>query len=156
MFENYKVYGPYLRYDGRKHVVLVDKFTKKKTTMSYPKYLYQITHNVILKDDQTIDHVDRDFTNDSLDNLVVRSLVEHGKLDARRVKLIKIECVWCGAIAHKKARYLTHSSRLGKAGPFCGKVCSGKYGASVQNGGKILPMQDEVPKEDREYFYIEK
>jgi len=46
---------------------------------------------------------------------------------------------------------------LGKAGPFCGKSCSGKYGELVQNG-KIEPLesQPEVPLEKREYFYVDK
>ena len=38
-YENLKVFGPYVRKDGRKHVVLQDPNTKKLKTVSYPKYL---------------------------------------------------------------------------------------------------------------------
>ena len=37
MYEDYKVYGPYKRRDGRQHVIL--KKDKIKITVSYPKYL---------------------------------------------------------------------------------------------------------------------
>ena len=38
--ESLKVYGPYTRKDGRKHVVIVNN-NGTKTTKSYPRYLME-------------------------------------------------------------------------------------------------------------------
>ena len=67
-----KVYGPYEREDGRKHLVLNNsKLAKgdkaKLRTLSYPKALIEVHHNRILIEDETTDHKDENFTNDEID-----------------------------------------------------------------------------------------
>ena len=85
-------------------------------------------------DGLTVDHLDRDKTNDDLSNLVVRPRSEHIKLDATRVKVSPVLCPICGTefIPSKAQRSKYHSER---AGPFCSRSCAGKYGKSVQMGG---------------------
>jgi len=68
-----KVYGPYLRKDNRKHVILIDKEKNLRRTISYPKYLLMKKLNREFKKNETTDHVDEDFTNDNISNLQILS-----------------------------------------------------------------------------------
>jgi hypothetical protein len=87
--ERWTVHGPYKRKDGRQHVVIVERnpdgSVKNKETRSYPKYLMQELKQDMLDADDTVDHVDRDFTNDDPGNLKIRKLGNHVSLDALRV-----------------------------------------------------------------------
>ena len=131
-----KVTGPYLRKDGRKHVCLnnsklPNKHPNKTKTISYPKALVEVRNNRKLLNNETVDHDDNDFTNDSLTNLIVRDRIEHIKLDVMRLDLVEVSCVWCKT----KFMYSDKSKHTNKSGPFCSRKCSGQYGANVQNGG---------------------
>lgn len=126
------MYGPYTRPDGRKHVVLTGDNGYRRT-VSFPKFIKELELSMSL-DGLTVDHLDRDKTNDDLSNLVVRPRSEHIKLDATRVKVSPVLCPICGTefIPSKAQRSKYHSER---AGPFCSRSCAGKYGKSVQMGG---------------------
>jgi hypothetical protein len=156
MFSDYKVFGPYSRPDGRQHVILEHKVSKLKKTMSYPKYLYQLFNNVILKQEDTIDHQDRDYENNSKSNLILRPRAEHCRLDAIHVESVILECKWCGIAFKRRGNTQDANSKKLKAGPFCGRSCAGKYGKSVQLGAETLPPALRVLKQDRVYFYLEK
>lgn len=129
-----KVHGPYLRPDGRKHVVVMLNDGKRKT-VSYPKFLMEQKLGRPLNDDETVDHIDRDFTNDSPSNLQILTRSENSKKSAIRRKPVKGCCAEC-----KKKIELTRAqirnSKEGKSGPFCSKTCSGKFGKKVQVGLK--------------------
>ncbi len=149
-----KVHGPYKRDDGRKHVVVVFIDDTKKT-VSYPKYLMeQYLGRELDPNLETIDHIDRDFTNDSLENLQIKERVEHVKEDILRVELVEIECPICLRKVNKKAHTLQHNKKLGKAGPFCGKSCAGVYGAYVQNG--YMEKLGNTYEDIRKYYKREK
>lgn len=152
------VLGPYYRPDGRQHVVLnnsnAPKGTKGKTkTISYPKALKEIELKARLKDGETIDHHDRDFTNDDPSNLIVKPLAVHASEDARRVKVSDVPCVQCGTVFTPSKNQRNHNTE-GRiiAGPFCSKHCSGLYGTNIQKGMKPLG-RTEVKKT---YYRIEK
>lgn len=136
------VLGPYHRKDGRQHIVLnnenASKGTKGKTkTISYPKALKEIELGRVLVSGETVDHHDRNFNNNLPDNLKVKILATHASEDARRVKVEPLDCPECGtSFVPSKDQRNSHNTEI--AGPFCGKVCSGKYGARVQNGGNRL------------------
>jgi hypothetical protein len=76
-----KIYGPYLRKDGRKHVVIVHPDGRKQTK-SYPRLLLEQKLGRELTKEETVDHKDDDFTNDSLDNLQILSLANNAKKSA--------------------------------------------------------------------------
>lgn len=136
------VYGPYLRKDGRKHVILHSSNSNSRT-MSYPKWLIEQHLGRFLADSETVDHINRDFTDDSVDNLQVLSKSAHSKLDAVRVRKDEIICIYCHQKSMKRSADRRHNAKLGKAGPFCSRKCSGKYGADIQNGRIAkLPIQD--------------
>ena len=125
-----KVYGPYTRKDGRQHVILYSDGVRK--TVSYPKFLVENHIGRSLNIDETIDHIDGDFSNNDMNNLRIVGRSEHCSDDVIRRKHIEMECVECGVTFTGDWK---HRNRK-KAGPFCSKSCSGKYGARVQNGGE--------------------
>lgn len=71
-----RISKPYLRPDGRKHVVIT-RGDGSKTTRSYPRYLLEAKLNRPLLPEETVDHIDGDFTNDSPDNLRALSRSEN-------------------------------------------------------------------------------
>lgn len=105
---------------------------------------------------ETVDHINRDKTDDRIENLRIIDSSSHARDDKLRVEKYEITCAWCGERALKEARNLSSNSRQGKAGPFCNRSCAGKYGKSVQMGLEKLPAQSEVEISKRSYYYINK
>ena len=70
MYENYKIYWPYLAKDGRLRIIGVDK-NGEKHTISYPKYLLEKHLGRYLERDEQIDHIDGDPLNNELNNLQI-------------------------------------------------------------------------------------
>ena len=153
------IYGPYIRQDGRKYIILNNstahsRSKERKRTVSYPKALVESNRGIRLKENETVDHNDRDINN-SRDNLVIRDKAEHSRLDAIRVKTSPVNCVECGVLFEPSIKQ--RSIQVGKGapepyGPFCSRSCTGKYGARVQNGGEKLNRK-EIPKI---YYYVDK
>jgi hypothetical protein len=145
VYQNCKIYGPYLRKDGRKHICAIFSDGSRKT-VSYPKYLMEVYLNRYLEENETVDHIDRDFTNDDISNLRIVSKSQHTKDDVKRRKLLSGKCIWCNSFMEVVNN---HHRMRGKAGPFCSRRCSGQYGASIQSGGKKL----EKALHKKEYYY---
>lgn len=83
-----KIYGPYTRItDGRRYVKIIYP-NKKRLTMSYPKYLIECRLNEYLKKDETVDHIDGNFLNDSPENLRIVERSEH--LTGKKLKVKEI------------------------------------------------------------------
>lgn len=132
MYDNYKLYGPY-DHSHRLRLVIVDKTSGKKTSISYAKYLMELHLGRHLKSYETVDHIDNDYTNNDLSNLRVLSRREHSLVDALRNNQLEFKCEYCGKVFLRKKRGNRHGH-----GYFCSKQCSGKYGKLVQEG-KIKP-----------------
>ena len=148
-----KVYGPYTRSDGRQHVIV--KENGKKTTVSYPKWLMeQYIGRKLDPNNETIDHINRDFTDNRIENLRIIDRSNHAKQDSKRVKLVKMNCSWCNKQFMAKACVLDHNKKQGKSGPFCGKSCAGKYSRELQLGR--ISKFDRNNYNKKEYFYPEK
>jgi hypothetical protein len=138
------VTGPYLRKsDGRKYMCVRAPGERHGSTMSYPKWLAMHILGRLLDDDETVDHIDRDKSNDDPSNLRVVSKRKHVMEDAQRAESVTISCILCGKQAQKKARHLRHNSKLGRAGPFCGRSCAGTYSRGLQAG--TTPRADVQP-----------
>ena len=154
LYPNYtSVLGPYMRSDGRKHVVLnnsnAPKGTKGKTkTISYPKALKEIELNKVIDKNHTVDHFDRDSTNDDVKNLIVYTRVDHAIKDAVHVFVEPVSCPICNKSFTPNRNQ--RNNITDKAGPFCGKVCAGKYGAMVQN------QNIKIEKTEIKKFYYQK
>ena len=109
MYEDYKVYGPYKRRDGRQHVIL--KKDKIKITVSYPKYLMELHIGRKLLENETIDHIDRDVNNNNFNNLRIIDKVKHEREDVIRNKDIKVKCSWCGKAFIVKGSNISQRNR---------------------------------------------
>lgn len=142
-----RVYGPYLRRDGRKHVVLWWSKDRHRT-ISYPKWLMEQRLGRELDPDlETVDHIDRVLGNNSTNNFQLLPRPEHTSIDNKRAVPLSVICVWCRSSFQVRRAAFNRHRRNGKVGPFCSKQCSGEYGASVQNGRDRLPIGEQVPLE---------
>lgn len=124
-----KIYGPYLRKDGRKHIVIVHDDGLKQT-QSYPRYLMEQHLGRRLLDNETVDHINEDFTDDRLENLQLLARDENAakSMSFRPAKMFKFNCPMCGKEAEKPLRVVRRNQALGKSGPYCSKQCAGLVG----------------------------
>lgn len=156
MYNNaHKTYGPYTCKDGRKRICFVWKDGRKQT-VSYPKYLMECHLGKFLEPGESVDHIDRDFTNDNLDNLRVVNHSKHASDDTRRLVPQTFTCGYCNkdfVLSGNKLSRAIDNRRKGKAGPFCNRSCAGKYGAAVQNG-RIEKLKVNLIKQ--KYYHIDK
>ena len=142
-----KIYGPYKRKDGRLHICVI--VNGKKTSISYPKYLVEKHLGRKLLPNETVDHIDNNPSNNKLSNLRILDRSEHASQDSKRLVKIKTKCVWCRRVIVLSSSQIHNRCRKDKkvAGPFCGKHCSGQYGASVQkNKNNKLPRAKKLGK----------
>lgn len=156
-YKGCRVYGPYLRKDGRQHVCLLTPEGTRKT-VSYPKYLVEIRNGKLLGKDETVDHIDNDFDNNSPDNLRIIKRSAHSKDDVRRNLPVTFVCPTCSTTFKLQGSRLSDAKqnrKQGKAGPFCTRSCAGSYSKGVQLGDPRLPAKQvttEVSTNKRERF----
>lgn len=131
------VHGPYKRKDSRYHVVLCSVNSKKKKTVSYPKAIVEIRRGSRLERNETVDHINGNFLDNSRKNLQVISREANASKGADKRKPVKCKCAWCNAEFELSAGQVNARAKT-KAGPFCSRSCSGRYGAQVQNTGVTL------------------
>ena len=129
IYENVrKVYGPYLRKDNRQHVVIVFNDGMKKT-VSYPKFLIENYTGNILDLNETVHHIDGDFTNNALTNLEILIRPIHARQHAKKLISQKFICEVCSTefeLVGQKLHDAATNRLKGKVGPFCGRSCAGK------------------------------
>ena len=131
----YKMYGPYeSKKDGRLRCVLVDE-GNTKITISYPKLLIELHYGFKLLGNETVDHIDGDFTNNDLSNLQILDRSVHITKDSIKYISEDFVCPICSkhfSLKYGKLRERKGNERRGIAGPFCSRKCSGIYGTEVQ------------------------
>lgn len=146
------IQGPYLTKKSPRYIVtLYGKRSGIKLTKQYAKIKMEVKLEKVLSKDETVDHVDRNSKNDRYGNLRILDKPKHAADDARRLKLPKVSCVWCGTKFQTTRQHLMRR-KTERAGPFCSKSCGGKYGASVKNGGSKLKRINH----DRVYYKADK
>lgn len=139
-----KINGPYSRKDGRKHIVLnnstlPNKHVGKLKTLSWPKALLEVKLGRLLLDNETADHIDENLANDDVDNLQplarIDNIIKSFELNPNRyAKFSKAICPQCTKEFLVLTRqYRGNQLKQSKAGPFCSKQCTGKYGKHIQN-----------------------
>lgn len=145
VYEDCKIYGPYLsKKDNRLRIVAIDK-NGKKTTVSYPKYLIELHLNRYLTKDETIDHIDCNPHNNEVSNLRVLDCSHHISLDVKRLQSQAFNCSICKrnfSLDGRKLHDAITNRKRNKAGPFCSRSCAGIYSKGIQNGG--LPLTIEL------------
>lgn len=120
-----KVYGPYTRKDGRKHVIHYDGVTRR--TQSYPRYLMEQYLGRQLEEWEQVDHINNDPTDDRIDNLQLLTQADNIKKSAKSPKMYNFDCPVCGEpCSMRYSVYHANNIVQGKAGPYCSKSCAGK------------------------------
>ena len=128
MYKDCKIYGPYEHsdYTGRMFDIISYADGTKETTTN-ARYVWETTYNVKLKKQETVDHIDGNCSNDSLDNLQLLSLSDNAKKSAVLAKYLEFECAVCGSDFEILERtYRRNQITLKKDGPYCSKKCAGK------------------------------
>lgn len=128
-----KVYGPYTREDGRKHVIHYDGGTSR--TQSYPRYLMEQHLGRELEQWETVDHINEDATDDRIENLQILTLSENIRKSAASKELVIFVCPVCGTQATKEARNVRANIKRGSSGPFCSRSCAGTFNSMRQHHG---------------------
>ncbi len=139
-----RIRGPYFCKDGRNRIDLVTGEKTKLVLVARAKLEAKLGRK--LKRWETVDHIDEDKTNDRTYNLQVLSRADNAYKSIAKVIQPKVRCALC----RTKFRLSKEQCKPGlrkKAGPFCSRSCSGKYGKSVQVTGKTRKRKDyEVKK----------
>lgn len=150
VYENCKIYGPYIgNVDGRKRVVVIFP-DKQRKTVSYPKFLIEKYLGRYLNNDETVDHIDRNINNNSINNLQVINRKNHSELDAKRIKDVLANCSYCNKeflILGKNIRNHQRKNNL----LFCSDMCKGLYATDIQNN-KIINILEDSEKIKRDYY----
>ena len=120
-YSSYLVINP----ENRKNVCLIHKITKQRTTTSYARYLMSVKEKRFLNQDEQVDHIDGDKTNDSIENLQILSAkencIKHTIQKNITRKMVELQCPYCNNIFTKPL----NNSFLQKGGKFncCSKKC---------------------------------
>ena len=117
-----KIYGPYIRKDGRKHIIIINGNMRR--TVSYPKFLMEQKLGWELAHNETIHHINGDFQDDSLENLKLIDRIEHSR-HHRPTQCREVSCPECNKMYLQK-----YPSQK-----FCSYHCNSKYQRRAQLAG---------------------
>jgi hypothetical protein len=81
-----KIYGPYTSKDGRKRIVFY-KSDESTASMAWARAKVIAHEGRYLTDEEEVDHIDEDPTNDDISNLQILSLQEHREKSGRQTSL---------------------------------------------------------------------
>ena len=147
--KKHKLYGPY-EYDNGRLLVNLIYSDGSRETKSYPRYLVEKDIGKLLAADDTVHHINGDYTDNDISNLEVVNKVEHAINDAGRYSSIEFDCPICDKrfilVGKRLSTVIIEKRRKHTAGPFCSKSCVGKYGAFIQNGGDKMALEEVFPK----------
>lgn len=127
-----KVRGPYIHKTGRlagRRYVNIEYEDGKRTSKLFSRHLVEQYLGRNLLPNETVDHVNEDFTDDSLDNLQIISNVENIKKYFRLKRprqMFLFVCPRCGKDSSKPLNKVLHNRKQGKAGPYCSKSCAAR------------------------------
>lgn len=122
--------------DGRSRVDLFNS-DSDRTTISYSRYLMSVKVGYELGDDVEVDHIDKNNSNDDINNLQILTLEEHRNKTAEENttgrNFLKLLCPECNNFFEREARFV--HSRFGSAKQtFCSRSCNGKNSRKIQLG----------------------
>lgn len=138
--------------DGRKRVDLV-KNSKDRTTISYARYLVCVKMGYILSSDFEVDHINKDRTDDRLENLQILSKLDHREKSRKEMSTGRntkiLTCVVCGKDFEREVRQIKYQNNL------CSRSCNGKMSnnlkAKALNPEQVDYIRKNFIKSDREF-----
>ena len=125
-----KVYGPYQRKDGRRHVIHYEFESGTRRTQSYPRYLMELALDRKLESWEHVDHINNDPTDDRIENYQIltqkknnqKAFIFHG----HSAKIVDLVCIACKISFKRELHREKDRIKQGKTGPFCSKQCVGE------------------------------
>ena len=128
--EFHTLYGPYVRKDGRKIVVLYDGH--RRSARQLAKVLLEVKLGRRLLSGEEVDHKDGDFTNDSPQNLQLLSVTANRIKQHRDIHGLEVNhfCRNCGDFIK-----VTFSKRCIRK--YCSNSCRSTHLGSNQYGNKL-------------------
>ena len=128
VYDGYTVYGPY----GSKRKIVVLVSPGHRTTMYYARYLMSLHVGRELTDDEEVDHVDDDYTNDVIENLQIltpeQNREKQNRLRLQR-SLVTLTCPECRREFTRPRR----DTNLRPGGPESPSCCSRSCSVSYHN-----------------------
>lgn len=128
-FENYWLYVIFHKKEGRKQANLILKSdTKVRTTLSYARYKMSIHLGRLLTQNEHVDHINNDKSNDDLNNLQVLT-PEENALKAQELYRSKHEvvleliCPACDSTFNYSARNYRFHTKNGRKNFYCCRAC---------------------------------
>ena len=111
--------------ENRKNVILYNS-KDDRTTVSYARYLMSVKLKRRLTDNEEVDHINNDKTDDSIENLQILSREENLKKEnlRRNIKTkIEVNCTFCKNSFIMEARNYRYKIKINKTNFFCSKTC---------------------------------
>ena len=115
-FDQYYIYKIFHKNEQRYYICLTSINDEKiRHTISYARYLMSVKMGRFLTDEETVDHIDNDKLNDSIDNLQILSLADNNRKEANRIgkKMVILMCPNCHKI-FERCRHQSNICRLFK------------------------------------------
>lgn len=125
-----KVYGPYYRKDGRRHVIIVFP-DKTRKTVSYPKYSMELKLGRYLGKQEQIHHIDGNPNNDRIENIAISIIGQHQEYHHSNLMNKKYTLICMACKNEFVCNYSSYMQRTiyrpsKSTGYFCSKSCAGK------------------------------
>lgn len=113
-----------------------------RTTTSYARYLISVVNGRYLTEDEEVDHIDNDCTNDEISNLQILTIEQHKektKLHCEGRTMIWCICAYCGKSFEREVRNIRNNKTL------CSRSCNGKYNSKFSGrGSKKSAISNEI------------
>lgn len=114
---------------------LIHRKTKKRKTVSYPKYLVEAKIGRLLRNTEEIHHKDENFRNNLISNLEIKTRATHRKAHAKYKIEIEVQCGMCRKffnVTPKQQSNKNQNRHRNSKLYFCSRQCSGYFGRIQQ------------------------
>lgn len=118
--------------ENRRTLILVNN-EKDRTSTQYARYLLAVKLKRFLTEDETVDHIDEDKTNDSIDNLQILSRKENSIKSCKKPD-VKLVCPVCEIVFYRSLTQISGKKDRAKSNMIaCSRSCGGKLGHITKN-----------------------
>ena len=99
--------------ENKKTLILFNSHNDRSSTQ-YARYLLAVKLKRFLTEEETVDHIDGDKTNDSIDNLQILSRGDNIRKSQEKPK-VKLICPICGTIFYRKRSKISGKEKRERA-----------------------------------------